>query len=406
MQVQILSPASKPMQKPRAIIVVLDGVGAGELPDADRFNDHGSNTLGNLAKAVGGLHLPNLERLGLGNIIEISGVRAQGKPRAAFGRMAERSAGKDSTTGHWEIAGVITDEPFPVFPDGFPPEIISRFEQLIGRKVLGNVAASGTEIINRLGAEHLKTGFPIVYTSADSVFQIAAHIDVIPVAELYRWCEIARQLLTGPHRVARVIARPFAGVPGSFYRTAQRRDFSCPPPQPTLLDNVRAAQLAVIAVGKIDELFAGQGITRSFHSVKNGECLEFTLQALNQPEPGLLFVNLVQFDMDWGHRNDPSGFARGLEEFDRWLSKIIPALQSDDIMFITADHGCDPTTPSTDHSREYVPLLVYGATVKPGVNLGTRDSFADLGQTVAEYLGVRPTPAGSSFLNLIRKEGD
>jgi phosphopentomutase len=394
------------MRTPRVIILVLDGVGCGELPDAARFNDCGSNTLVNLANAIGGLHLPNLTRLGLGNIVTIQGVPAQSAPAAAFGRMAEQSAGKDSTTGHWEIAGIITTEPFPVFPDGFPQELIERFEQLIGRKVLGNVPASGTEIINRLGAEHLKTGFPIVYTSADSVFQIAAHIDVIPVAELYRYCEIARQLLTGPYRVGRVIARPFAGKPGSFYRTEQRRDYSCPPPGPTLLDNIRDAGMTVIAVGKIDELFAGQGISRSFHSVRNDECLQFTVQALNQPEPGLLFVNLVQFDMDWGHRNDAPGFARGLKEFDRYLGLIIEALQPDDILFITADHGCDPTTPSTDHSREYVPLLVYGVPVKPGVNLGTRESFADLGQTAAEYLGVRPTPAGVSFLSSIRKEGE
>ena len=393
------------MEKPRVIIFVLDGVGCGELPDAERFHDCGSNTLGNLALATGELNLPNLTRLGLGNILEIKGVPAQRQPAAAFGKMAEKSAGKDSTTGHWEIAGVITSEPFPVFPDGFPQSLIREFEERIGRRVLGNVAASGTEIIKQLGVEHLQTGFPIVYTSADSVFQVAAHIEVIPLEELYRMCKIARELLTGRYRVARVIARPFAGEPGSFYRTPQRRDFSCPPPMPTLLDNVKAAGMGVVAVGKIDELFAGQGITRSFHSVKNEECLEFTRKILNQVEPGLLFVNLVQFDMDWGHRNDPFGFARGLEQFDQALSEIIPALQPEDLMFITADHGCDPTTPSTDHSREYVPLLVYGLKIQPGVNLGVRETFADLGQTAAEFLGVSPTPAGSSFLKAIKKDG-
>uniref|UniRef100_A0A7V3PSR0 Phosphopentomutase n=1 Tax=candidate division WOR-3 bacterium TaxID=2052148 RepID=A0A7V3PSR0_UNCW3 len=393
------------MEKPRVIIFVLDGVGCGELPDAERFHDCGSNTLGNLALATGGLNLPNLTRLGLGNILEIKGVPAQRQPAAAFGKMAEKSAGKDSTTGHWEIAGVITSEPFPVFPDGFPQSLIREFEERIGRRVLGNVAASGTEIIKQLGVEHLQTGFPIVYTSADSVFQVAAHIEVIPLEELYRMCKIARELLTGRYRVARVIARPFAGEPGSFYRTPQRRDFSCPPPMPTLLDNVKAAGMGVVAVGKIDELFAGQGITRSFHSVKNEECLEFTRKILNQVEPGLLFVNLVQFDMDWGHRNDPFGFARGLEQFDQALSEIIPALQAEDLMFITADHGCDPTTPSTDHSREYVPLLVYGLKIQPGVNLGVRETFADLGQTAAEFLGGSPTPAGSSFLKAIKKGG-
>lgn len=394
------------MKKPRVIIFVLDGVGCGELPDAERFNDCGSNTLVNLSKAVGGLKLPNLSRLGLGNIVELQGVSAQPKPAAAFGKMAERSAGKDSTTGHWEIAGVVTEKPFPVFPGGFPRELISEFERRIGCRVLGNVVASGTEILNQLGLKHMKTGFPIVYTSADSVFQIAAHIEVIPLEELYRFCEIARQLLKGPYRVARVIARPFAGVPGSFFRTPHRRDFSCPPPQPTLLDNVKEAGMAVVAIGKVDELFAHQGITRSFHSVRNDECLDLAKKELSRTVNGLIFVNLVQFDMDWGHRNDPQSFARGLEQFDTALTEIIPALLPDDIMFITADHGCDPTTPSTDHSREYVPLLVYGKRVKAGMDLGIRDTFADLGQTAAEYLGVKPTPAGMSFLGAIKKEVD
>ncbi len=389
------------MFRPRVVIIVLDGVGCGELPDADRFHDCGSNTLGNLATAIGGITLPNLARLGLGNIVSIPGVPPAERPLASFGKMAERSFGKDSTTGHWEIAGVITEQPFPVFPDGFPRDLIQRFEEEIGRKVLGNIPASGTEIINRLGEEHLRTGAPIVYTSADSVFQVAAHIDVIPVPELYRICEVARRLLDGPYRVARVIARPFAGKPGSFYRTPERRDFSCPPPQPTLLDSVKSAGLAVIGIGKVDDLFAGQGLTETYHTVKNEECLTILNEVLDKSEPGLVFTNLVQFDMDWGHRNDSYSFARGLIEFDRALADILNRLKPDDLLFITADHGCDPTTPSTDHSREYVPLLVYGRMAKPGIDLGTRESFADLGATAAEYLGVKPTPAGVSFWRLI-----
>ncbi len=388
----------------RALIIVLDGVGCGELPDAERFNDCGSNTLGNLARHFGGLNLPNLGELGLGNIIAIAGVPAQPEPKASYGKMAERSAGKDSTTGHWEIAGVITVAPFPLFPDGFPPEIITELEKAIGRKVIGNIAASGTEIINRLGEEHLRTGSPIVYTSADSVFQIACHIDVVPLAELYRYCQIARELLSGPYRVARVIARPFAGVPGAFYRTPERRDFSCPPPQPTLLDNVKDTGFPVVGIGKIDDLFANQGLTRSLHSVNNQECVDFIIRALSETAAGLIFANLVQFDMDWGHRNDPAGFARGLNEFDARLPEIIRKLRPDDILFITADHGCDPTTVSTDHSREYVPLLVYGEPIQPGINLGIRQTFADLGQTVAEYLDVRATPAGTSFLKSVLKD--
>jgi len=392
------------MEKPRVIIIVLDGVGCGELPDARLFNDCGSNTLANLADAVGGLFLPNLCRLGLGNIIAIKGLPAQKEPKAAYGKMGERSAGKDSTTGHWEIAGLITKEPFPVFPQGFPKELIAEFERRIGRRTLGNIAASGTEIINRLGEQHLQTGFPIVYTSADSVFQIAAHIDVIPVKELYRFCEIARALLNGPYRVARVIARPFAGRPGSFYRTAERKDLSLPPPEPTLLDNVKKAGLDVFGIGKIDDLFAGQGLTVESHSVNNEECIDFILGALKQDRPGLIFANLVQFDMEWGHRNDPKGFAKGLMDFDRRLEEILNALKPLDILFITADHGCDPTTKSTDHSREYVPLLVYGKVIKPGIDLGTRETFADLGATAAHYLQVQPTSAGKSFLEKIIKK--
>ncbi|MEO0081939.1 MAG: phosphopentomutase [candidate division WOR-3 bacterium] len=382
----------------RVVIILLDGLGCGEMPDAGEFGDEGSNTLANTASAVGGLVLPNLGRLGLGNVTPIMGVPVQDMSEACFGRMAKASAGKDSTTGHWEVAGLIVDQPFPVFPHGFPPEFVSRFEQAIGRKVLGNVAASGTEIIRRLGEEHMRTGWPIVYTSADSVFQIACHEDVVPIQDLYHFCEIARRMLDGPLRVGRVIARPFAGAPGSFIRTHRRRDFSCPPPSPTLLDRVKDAGLPVVAIGKVDDLFAGQGYTETHHSLNNMECMDLVLQVLDGLGRGLVFANLVQFDMDWGHRNDVLGFARGLEEFDRRLPEVIARLKPGDLIFITADHGNDPTTPSTDHSREYVPLLVFGLSIRHGVNLRSRPTFADLGQTAAEFLNVTPCSDGTSFL--------
>jgi len=385
----------------RAIILVLDGVGCGALPDAELFHDSGSNTLANLADAVGGLSLPNLGRLGLGNIIPIAGVRAEKQPQACYGRMAEQSQGKDSTIGHWEIAGLVTTEPFPLFPSGFPAELIHAFEQAIGRKVIGNRPASGTMIIEELGREHLKTGRPIVYTSADSVLQIACHEELVPPAELYRMCEKARALCICPHRVARVIARPFVGAPGRFRRTSGRKDFSCPPPGPTLLDHVRQAGLSVIGIGKIDDLFAHRGFTETHHSVVNDECFNLTTEALARTSAGLIFANFIQFDMDWGHRNDAAGFARGLEGFDARLPELVGRLRSEDILFITADHGNDPTTASTDHSREYVPLLVTGPSLRQGVNLGRRESFADLGQTAAEFLSVHPVRDGKSFLKEI-----
>jgi phosphopentomutase len=383
------------------IVLLLDGVGCGELPDADKYGDRGSNTLANLAKAVGGLHLPNLARLGLGNITPIQGIPPQDKPEACYGRMAEQSVGKDSTTGHWEVAGLVTNEPFPLFPQGFPPELIQRFEKAIGRRTIGNKAASGTEVIKELGEEHLRTGCPIVYTSADSVFQVACHEDAVPCEELYRMCETARGLCSGPHRVGRVIARPFTGKPGSFKRTAGRKDFSCPPPKPTLLDSVKDAGLPVVGIGKVDDLFARRGFTEMRHSVNNKECLSLLTEAMTKTRTGLVFANLVQFDMDWGHRNDAKAFAAGLEEFDDFLPRILSQLQRGDLLFITADHGNDPTTPSTDHSREYVPLLALGPTFRQGVDLGTRPTFADLGQTAADYLKVTPTPDGTSFLKEI-----
>ena len=382
----------------RVVILLLDGVGCGELPDAADYGDQGSNTLANVANAVGGLSLPNLARLGLGNIIPIEGVPPQAKPEACFGKMAEQSVGKDSTTGHWEIAGLATKDQFPLFQHGFPPEFIQRLEQTIGRKIIGNRAASGTEIIKELGGEHVRTGYPIVYTSADSVLQIACHEDIIPPDELLRICQKARGLCTGRFCVGRVIARPFTGEPGSFKRTTGRRDFSCAPPQPTLLDNVKETGLPVVGIGKVDDLFAGRGFTETHHSVSNSDCLQLTVEAVSKTKAGLLFANLVQFDMDWGHRNEPASFAAGLSEFDAFLPSILERLEPNDLLFITADHGNDPTTPSTDHSREYVPLLVLGPGIKPGVYLGTRPSFADLGQTAAEFLRVKPTPHGRSFL--------
>ena len=386
----------------RVIILLLDGVGCGELPDAADYEDQGSNTLANLAAAVGGLNLPNLAQLGLGNILPIQDVPPQEKPRACFGRMAEQSEGKDSTTGHWEISGLVTSNPFPLFPHGFPPELIQSLEQAIGRKTIGNRAASGTEIIKELGEEHLKTGCPIVYTSADSVMQIACHEDLITPDELYRICQKARGLCAGTFCVGRVIARPFTGKPGSLTRTARRKDFSCAPPQPTLLDNVKEAGLPVVGIGKVDDLFAGRGFTETHHSVVNAACLRVTIEAMEKAETGLIFTNLVQFDMDWGHRNDPAAFAAGLKEFDDFLPSIIDHLDRRDLLFMTADHGNDPTTPSTDHSREYVPLLAFGPGFKQGVDLGTRPTFADLGQTAAGFLRVKPTLHGTSFLKLIR----
>ncbi|MFB0546686.1 MAG: phosphopentomutase [Anaerolineae bacterium] len=381
----------------RVIIIVMDSVGIGELPDAEEYGDAGSNTLANTARAVGGLSLPNLGKLGLGNLTEVKGVPPCQSPLGAYGRMAEASAGKDTTTGHWELAGLYSPRPLPTYPHGFPAGLIAEFERRIGRKTLGNYPISGTVIIAELGEEHMRTGYPIVYTSADSVFQVAAHEEIIPVEELYGICRIARGLLVGEHNVGRVIARPFVGWPGNFTRTERRRDFSAAPPAPTLLDHVLEAGGEVLAVGKIEDIFAHQGISRSVHTGNNMASVDQTLAFMAQRTRGLIFTNLVDFDMLYGHRNDPEGFARALEDFDRRLPQITAALRDDDLLIITADHGCDPVTPSTDHSREYVPLLIYGAGVKPGVNLGTRETFADVAATVAELLGIDPPPSGTSF---------
>lgn len=372
----------------RVIIIVLDSAGIGELPDAAEYGDEGSNTLGNIAAAVPGFSLPNLEKLGLGNIDGIVGFKAAEEPLGCFGKMAERSVGKDTTTGHWELAGITLRKPFPVYPEGFPGDLVERFEKAIGTKTLGNYPASGTVIIKELGQQHVKTGYPIIYTSADSVFQIAAHEDVIPVQRLYEICRTAREILTGEHAVGRVIARPFTGSDGNYTRTANRRDFSLEPPEKTLLDHVKEAGLEVKAVGKIDDIFAGRGITQSIHVKDNMEGVDKTIGFIKERFSGLIFANLVDFDMYYGHRNDPDGYARALEEFDGRVPEIIDAMARQDILFITADHGCDPTTVSTDHSREYVPLLIYGKEIRMGINLGTRKTFSDLAQTTAEYLGT------------------
>lgn len=382
----------------RVILLILDSVGVGEMPDAEQYGDVGSATLPNVAEAVGGLCLPQLQELGLGNIVSVKGVHPTDDCRAGWGKMAEKSPGKDTTTGHWELTGVILEHPFPVYPDGFPPEIISAFEERIGRQVLGNRPASGTEIIQELGEEHIATGYPIVYTSADSVFQIAAHEEVISVDKLYRFCEVARELLQGEHGVGRVIARPFVGSPGAFWRTERRRDFSLPPLQPTLLDQLTDNSYSVYGIGKIPDIFAGRGISRSLPAHGNTEIMEAVLTAMDLlQEPGLIFANFVDFDMLWGHRNDPQGYARGLEALDPQLPNVIQKMDSKDVLFITADHGCDPTTPSTDHSREYVPLLVAGPGLSGCVNLGTRETFADVAATIAEILDLEWQGPGTSF---------
>lgn len=381
----------------RVMLIVLDSVGVGALPDAHLYGDEGSNTLGNIAKQVK-LALPNLRKLGLGNIVPLEGIPPVPVPVGAYGKMEELSPGKDTTTGHWEMAGIVLDRPFPLYPNGFPEEIIDAFESRIGRKVLGNKAASGTVIIEELGAEHMATGSPIVYTSADSVFQIAAHEEVIPLEELYQMCRVAREILQGEHGVGRVIARPFVGVPGSFQRTPNRQDFSIIPPSPTMLDLIERQGLEVIGIGKIRDIFAGKGLTGSIPTKSNTDGIDKTIAAWQSLKAGLVFTNLVDYDMKYGHRNDVEGYARALEEFDSRLPEIMDQLQEDDLLIITADHGCDPTFPGTDHTREYVPLLVLGAKVKADVNLGIRRSFADVGATVSDYLGAGTPPNGTSML--------
>ncbi|HVZ48760.1 MAG TPA: phosphopentomutase [Gemmatimonadaceae bacterium] len=386
------------MSDRRAAIVVLDGVGIGAAPDAAAYGDVGSNTLGNLARAVGGLDLPNLEAAGLGLIQPLQGMRTVPGPTAAYGLLEPSSAGKDSTTGHWEIAGVRLATPFPTYPHGFPAEVIAEFARRTGRSVIGNVAGSGTDLIDRFGPAHMASGAWIVYTSADSVFQVAAHEDVVPLAELHAACQTAREMLVEPHNVSRVIARPFVGLPGAFRRTANRRDFSVAPPRETLVDAIAAAGIPRTGVGKVDDLFAQRGITGG-HTSGNAEGIE-RLFAWLHGGSGFLFGNLVDFDQLYGHRNDVPGFYKALRDFDAALPALTAALREDDLLFITADHGNDPTTSSTDHARENVPLLVFGPRARP-LPLGRRDTFADLGATVADWLGLSFRGVGRSVLPLV-----
>lgn len=403
----------------RVIIVVLDGVGAGELPDADLYGDVGSNTLAHTAEAVGGLSLPNMARLGLGNIIFIPGVPPAETPLGGYGKMREASPGKDTITGHWEMAGVVLEKPFPTYPQGFPLEIIAAFEQAIGTKTLGNVAASGTVILDQLGAEHVRTGFPIVYTSADSVFQIAMHEEILPIARQYEICEIARGLLAGEHAVGRVICRPFVGdgglgsgtaresanplTPGPFTRTERRKDFPLDPP-PTVLDDLKAAHYRVHAIGKIFEIFNGRGITTWAHTTNNAAHIAALQTAVESDDSSLIFANLEDFDMLFGHRNNPQGMAQALESWDVGLGSLLPKLRPTDLLLLTADHGNDPTTASTDHSREYPFLLAYGPGLRSNVDLGIRQTYADIAATLREVFALLPGRAGTSFLSALRRQ--
>ena len=381
----------------RAILVVLDGVGVGANPDAAAYGDEGASSLEHCAQAIGGLELPHLGSIGLGNITPILGTPPRTDVSGSYGRMASAAAGKDSTTGHWEMTGVVLQKPLPTYPHGFPADLVAQFEQAIGRKVIGNTVASGTEIIQVFGEEHMRTGFPILYTSADSVFQVAAHQDIIPLETLYKMCETARSLLTGENAVGRVIARPFLGTPGAFKRTEHRRDFSLAPLGTTLLDQMKKAGKDVIGLGKIEDLFAGRGLTQADHTETNHDGMAATLHWLERNFEGLLFVNLVEFDMLWGHRRDSQGYAQALRDVDSWFAQVQQAMRPEDVIFFTADHGVDPTYRGTDHTRECVPLLAYGQPLRAGVNLGTRSTFADLGQTLAQVFGVEKLAAGMSF---------
>jgi phosphopentomutase len=381
----------------RAIVIVLDSVGIGELPDADLYGDQGSNTLGNIAAQVP-LNIPNLASLGISRLVELKGTPPAASPIGAFGRMAERSKGKDSVTGHWEMMGIVLDRAFPTFPNGFPPEVIAEFEKRIGRQSIGNTVASGTAIIDELGPQHMETGFPIVYTSADSVFQIAAHEGIVPVPQLYEWCEIAYDITVKGMGLGRVIARPFIGLPGSFARTSNRHDYAMPPIEETLLDRLIAAGHQVTSVGKVADLFAGQGISESHPTKSDADGVDKIESLMDSQPAGLIFANLVDFDAVYGHRNDTKGYAANLERFDARVPGLLSRVREGDLLVITADHGNDPTTPSTDHAREHVPLLLYGKHVRACLDLGTRRTFADLGQTLAQNFGVGALANGTSFL--------
>jgi phosphopentomutase len=389
------------LKRNKIICIVLDGVGIGELPDAVSYGDKGANTLANTSRAVGGLKLPHLAKLGLGNIAPIEGVPPTSGAEGCYGKMAEQSKAKDSTTGHWEIAGVITDKAFPTYPNGFPEELLAQFLHVTGcRGYLGNKPASGTEIIKELGDEHVETGFPIVYTSGDSVFQIAAHEEIIPLPKLYDICQKTRErVVVGKHAVGRVIARPFVGRNGTYTRTPNRKDYALEPPGQTLLDVLTKAGIDTMSIGKIDDLFSGRGLREKIHTKSNREGIEQIIEVGRDLKSGFLMANLVDFDMLYGHRQDPKGFADALEEFDDSLPRIKECIGEGDILMLTGDHGNDPTDNSTDHSREYVPILCYSRSGKRGVSLGERSSFADAGKTVAEYFGVQNNLAGTSFLD-------
>lgn len=384
-------------QVDRIVLLVLDGCGCGETPDAASYGDASSNTLAHIADAVGGMALPHLGEVGLGNLTPIKGVPREARARGAFGKLAEASRGKDTQTGHWEMAGLRIDDAFATYPKGFPPEIIDAFKKATGRGVLGNKAASGTTILDELGPKHLETGDFIVYTSADSVFQIAAHEEKVPLEELYAAGHAARKILD-PYRVGRIILRPFVGQPGAFKRTYNRRDFAMPPPAPTVLDHMKNAGMNVVGVGKIEDIFATRGITRSVHTEGNADGLEHTLTLLDEVDRGLIFVNLVDFDMLYGHRRDPQGYYRALTDFDAWMPRLWAKLGKRDLVMVSSDHGNDPTAPGTDHTREHVPLLAFGPGVATGADLGTRATFADIGRTLADAFDVAPTPHGQSFL--------
>ncbi len=381
----------------RVVLLVLDSVGIGELPDAHKYNDEGSNTLANIAENLGGLKLPTLERLGLGNIHPIEGINPQEKPLASYGKMMEKSAGKDTTTGHWEIAGIILDNPFPTYPKGFPQDFMSEYEKRIGSKTIGNYVASGTEILNELGKKHQETGYPIVYTSADSVFQVAAHEGVVPLEKLYEMCEIAREMLTGEHAVGRVIARPFIGEEGNYTRTANRKDFSRLPDRKIVLQSIKESGHEVVSVGKISDIYAGLGITKAYKTKSNLEGLHKTIELIKENFSGLIMTNLVDFDMLYGHRNDVKGYGAALEETDKIVETIVEHLKSDDLLIITADHGCDPTHPGTDHTREHVPVLVYNKNLD-SKNLGVRESFTDIAQTLSVVFNLKDNYPGKSLI--------
>ncbi len=387
----------------RVVLIVMDSVGIGQLPDAQKFGDDGVNTLGNIIKAYDDIEIPNLTKLGIGNVDGFEQVKEIDSPIGAFGKCAEVSQGKDTTTGHWEMVGLRVDEPFKTFPDGFPKDVIEEFESKTGRKVIGNKPASGTAILDELAQQHMKTGEVIVYTSADSVFQIAAHEEIVPLDELYKMCKIAREMMMGDNALARIIARPFIGEPGNFTRTSNRRDFSLDPDGDTILDNIKKAGQDVIAVGKIEDIFNGKGITEAIHTKSNMDGVDQTIEYMKKDNKGLIFTNLVDFDSKYGHRRNVEGYKEAIEELDLRIPEVIDNLKDDDILILTADHGNDPTYKGTDHTREYIPVLVYGKNVKSGVNIGIRNTFSDIGATVADILGAKLPSNGESFKDLILK---